>query len=472
MRSAPRRLSALACALALVLALAGCVPQSAPSASPSASPTPAPSAPIDETPVSLTVVGMPPGASAASQQRLIDAVASFQKANPHITVSTRQYEWVAASFVTDLAGGMLPDVFEIPFPDARVRAADKQLADLTDLLGHFPFNGAFNPNLLQPAAAADGRVYAVPAEAVYGVGLHYHRGLFAQAGLDPDKPPTSWDEVRAYAKQIADQTEADGLAVPTVDGAGGWQVAAASFARGGSLTVIGVDGSVTATLANPATRAALQFWKDLRWTDGSLAAQDGLDPDAVLQAFANGQLGMLVAAQDAFGALVREGLAPADYGLTMIPLEGEGSGVLGGGWLAAVKPGVDERVKAAAAKWISYWYLGRYASEQAAQEWAQAALAANQPVGVPELPLFTEDGIAQYHRWIAPYATVPANQSMGFTTQINTARIVIEPPVATHEVYTALDVVVRAVLTDQNADLDRLLADANLVAQQAINAAQ
>ena len=35
------------------------------------------------------------------------------------------------------------------------------------------------------------------------MGLLYSRKLFAQAGLDPDHPPATWDEVRADAKKIA-----------------------------------------------------------------------------------------------------------------------------------------------------------------------------------------------------------------------------------------------------------------------------
>ena len=42
--------------------------------------------------------------------------------------------------------------------------------------------------------------------AAYGQALHYNRTLFQQAGLDPDKPPTTWDEIRQDAKQIADKT--------------------------------------------------------------------------------------------------------------------------------------------------------------------------------------------------------------------------------------------------------------------------
>ena len=39
---------------------------------------------------------------------------------------------------------------------------------------------------------SDGKVVAIPT-AAYAQALHYNRALFTQAGLDPNKPPTTWD---------------------------------------------------------------------------------------------------------------------------------------------------------------------------------------------------------------------------------------------------------------------------------------
>ena len=58
-----------------------------------------------------------------------------------------------------------------------------------------PYAERFNPNVLAVAQDADGKVYGVPF-AAYGIGLHYNRQLFEEAGLDPDAPPTTWAEVR------------------------------------------------------------------------------------------------------------------------------------------------------------------------------------------------------------------------------------------------------------------------------------
>ncbi|MEA4943220.1 MAG: extracellular solute-binding protein [Propionicimonas sp.] len=462
--------------LGVVALAASAVACSATTPSPSApapgtsSEPPANSAPVH---VDLTVVGLLPGATPEAQENLANQVKLFEAANPDITVTTKEYEWKATTFAADLAGSTLPDVFEIPFTDAKALIANGQISDMNDYLTEFPFGGAFNPNVLQYGQGADGHAYAIPAKSVYGIGLHYNRELFTKAGLDPDKPPTTWDEVRSYAKQIADKTGAAGYSQMATNNTGGWQLTVATYARGGRMETVGTDGKATATVDNDATKAALQFLKDLRWADNAMGSNFTYDWGSINQAFAAGQVGMYTSGQDVYTSLVQaNAINPDIYGLTMIPLEGTDAGILGGGTMAAVKAGVSDDVKLAAAKWISHWYLSRYTSEEAALAFNQQAFDDKQPVGTPELPIFSDENLAQYRAWIKPLINVPLDQMTGFTDKIGSATILNEPAVATQDVYAALDPAVQAVLTDKNADINALLADATKTAQRAINKAQ
>jgi ABC-type glycerol-3-phosphate transport system substrate-binding protein len=162
---------------------------------------------------------------------------------------------------------------------------------------------------------------------------------------------------------------------------------------------------------------------------------------------------------------------PQMYGLTMIPLSGGDSGVLGGGTMAAVSSKATDNQKAAAIKWIDFHYLRRYTNQAAAVQNAQTQVASKQPVGTPELPIFSQQQYQQYQDWIKPYVNVPLDQMTTFTSNIFNAQLVNEPPVATQDVYAALDPVVQAVLTDRNANIDQLLNEANTKAQRAIDAA-
>lgn len=421
-------------------------------------------------PVTLNVVGLLPGAAPEAQQALADEVAAFQDENPNITVVTHEYEWKATTFAADLAGGTLPTVFEIPFTDAKTLIANGQIADMQSYLTQLEYAGDFNENLLEYGKGQDGHVYAIPAKSIYAVGLHYNRTLFEQAGLDPDSPPTTWDEVREYAKKIADATGQAGFAQMAVDNTGGWQLTVDTYARGGRVS--SEDGT-TATLTNDATKAALQFLKDLRWTDNSMGANFNYNWVSINQAFAAGQIGMYTSGQDVYTSLVQaNNIDPDTYGLTMIPLEGADAGVLGGGTMAAVSARATEAEKAAAIKWIDFHYLRKYTNQEAAETHAKIQVASEQPVGTPELPIFSRDQYEQYQQWIAPYVNVPLDQMTSFTSEVFDAPLINEPPIATQDIYAALDTVVQAVLTDENADIDALLEEANTKAQRAIDAAR
>ena len=61
--------------------------------------------------VTITVAGLLPTADDAAKQQLADRVASFEKQYPNIKVEPQDYEWLASTFTTQLAGGTLPNVF-------------------------------------------------------------------------------------------------------------------------------------------------------------------------------------------------------------------------------------------------------------------------------------------------------------------------------------------------------------------------
>jgi len=154
-------------------------------------------------------------------------------------------------------------------------------------------------------------------------------------------------------------------------------------------------------------------------------------------------------------------LNPADYGITVIPLEGTDAGVLGGGTLAAVNVVTTDAQRDAAVKWIDFYYMQKLLTQDGAVADAKALQANNQPVGVPALPVFDKATYDASQQWIKDYINVPTNQMTPFTSKIFDQPLVNEPAIHTQDLYAALDPVVQAVLTDQNADIDTLLSKAN-----------
>ncbi|MCT9819825.1 extracellular solute-binding protein [Microbacterium sp. W1N] len=387
----------------------------------------------------------------------------FEEANPDIIVDAQEYTWTAPTFTTDLAGGTLPDVFTIPFTDGRALIANKQIADISTLVAALPYADSFNPNVAQAGQSEDGAQWAIPISA-YGQGLHYNRTLFEAAGLDPDNPPTTWDEVREAAKKISDATGEAGYATMTSGNTGGWILTTLVNAFGGRTE--NADATEPTLVSDPAVKEVLDYLHQLRWDDNAMGANFLYDWGTINQDFASGRIGMYVSGGGNYGNLVTQNaLNPDDYGLTVLPLEGDDPGLLGGGTLAAVSPKSTEAAQAAAVKWIDFYYMAKIADEDTAVETAELAASLDQPVGAPELPVFDQEQFEQYQSWIAPYVNVPTAQMAPYTDAIFDQPLIAEPRVATQDVYALLDTVVQSVLTDQNADIDRLLADAQTQAE-------
>ncbi|MCU1579944.1 MAG: sugar transporter substrate-binding protein [Rhodoglobus sp.] len=419
--------------------------------------------------VTITVVSLIPGSDQSAFDAFDAQVAQFEKANPNITVKSQEYEWTGPTFAAQLAGGTLPDVFTIPFTDGKTLIENGQLADITDLVNGLDYSSKFNPNVLSQAQGTDGKIYGLPT-AAYGNGLQYNRAIFTAAGLDPDKPPTTWAEVRADAKIIADKTGLTGFAQMAASNTGGWQLAVGSATRGGRLEVKNGD-SVTVTADNAGTKATLEYLKALRWEDNSMGANFLLDWGTINQAFGAGQIGMYTSGSDIFTNLVQsQAMDPANYGLASLPLEGKDAGVLAGGTIATVNIKATDAVKAAAVKWIDFYYMQKLLNKDAAILDAKTLSEANQPVGVPALPIFDKATLTQSQEWIKDYINVPQNQVSFFLDNIFDQPTVAEPISHTQELYAALDVVVQSVLTDPNADIDALLKQVNTDVQALVDA--
>ncbi len=413
----------------------------------------------------IRVATFPPGADAAAYEAFEAQEAQFEDANPNIDVLGVEYEWEGPTFAVQLAGGSLPDVFTVPFTDAKTLLENGQLMDVTAEAEELGYADKLNPILLEAVQDADGNIYGFPRQA-YAMGLHYNRDLFEAAGLDPDNPPTTWDEVREAAKAISDATGKAGYMQMTMNNTGGWQLTAATVAHGGRTQVDNGDGTYTSTINNPGTVAALEFLKALRWEDNSLGSNFLLDWGTINQEFAAGNIGMYTTGSDIYTALVRDfSLDPSVYGLTVVPTDGDDPGTLGGGDIAVVSPTITDAEKAASIKWIDFYYMKRLLDEDAAKLDAKTLAESDQAVGTPLLPILDEETEAQRLEWIEEFVNVPRDQMSGFFEGIGAQTPVAEAKGKTQEIYALLDSVVQAVLTDQNADIDALLTKADEDAQ-------
>ena len=410
--------------------------------------------------VTISVSNFPPTTEEETREAFLQRVEEFEAQYPNITVEPDEWQYDVSTFAAQLAGGTLPTVYQIPFTDIQGLLQRGQVADITAEVEALPYAADFNPNVLAVAQDADGAIFGVPVGA-YGIGLHYNRAMFEEAGLDPDAPPTTWAEVREAAAAISEATGQAGFAQMSQNNTGGWMLTTLSYAFGGRLQEATADG-VDVTIDNPGTTAALELLKAMRWEDNSMGANFLLAWGTINQAFAAGQVGMYMSGSDVYNSLVTENeVDPATYGLTVIPLEGDNAGVLGGGQIEAVRADASDAERDAAVKWIDFFYMGKLTNEEAAVADAEALAATGAPIGTPALPIFSAEQLAQSDAWVAEFVNVPLEQMTSFKDNILDQPLIPEPPANTQEMYAILDTVVQTVLTEEDADIAALLAQAD-----------
>ena len=407
-------------------------------------------------PVSITVNGLPPATDKVNRKNFEDDVAAFTTKYPDIKLTAKEGFMDPATFPARLAGGQLEDVFYVYFTDPASLIAKNQVSDITPYLDEVvPAAKEIRPELKKVFSDADGKVYGLPF-ANYSLGLVYNRGLFRQAGLDPDKPPTTWTEVREDAKKItALGNGVNGYGDYSKSNTGGWHFTAEINSIGGQVAV--KDGSTwKAAFNDDKGRQILQQLHDMRFVDNSMGVKQKLEYADLLKQMVAGKLGMYVGSADNIPTIVNQyGGKYANLGLGGIP---DGAGTLGGGDGYMFKAGLSPAKIKAGLQWLQFRNAGADPDRIAADK--ERAAAGKQPVGLPEPNIWTGSAEQKLLAANTKYANVPQQNFAPFLARTASIPLQLEPPKA-QQIYAVLDTAMATVLTDPNADISTLLSTAS-----------
>ncbi|WP_432841275.1 ABC transporter substrate-binding protein [Dactylosporangium sp. CA-092794] len=403
-------------------------------------------------PVTITVNGLPAATDEYNRANFERDIRDFEAKYPNIKIDAKEGQMDPKTFAAKLAGGQLEDVFYVYFTDPPNLIAKHQVSDITPYLGTVPAIKDVRPGLMKVFSDDKGKVYGLPS-ANYSLGLLYNRKLFQQAGLDPDKPPATWAEVREAAKRItALGNGITGYGDYSKNNTGGWHFTAELYSVGGDVAV--KDGDTwKAAFDNDKGRQVLQTLKDLRFTDRSMAEKQQLEYADLLQQMAAGKLGMFVGGTGDLPNIVNQYKGNyTDYGLGVIP---DGKATLGGGDGYMFKAGLSPAKIKAGLQWLAFRKLDpdRVDADKKLDN------DKNQPVGIPEPDIWTGASEQKLLAANVKYANVPAANYKPFTDRSATVPLKLEPPNA-QPIYAALDTVMLKVLTDPGANVDQLLKDA------------
>lgn len=128
----------------------------------------------------------------------------FEAKNPDIKidVKTINFSNILNDTIRAVSTNTAPDLLMIDNPDIAAVASHNVLLDLTDRVEHSKVMklGDFYPGPIHQATWMS-KIYAIPRGG-NTLALFYNADLFKAAGLDPSKPPRTWDEVYADAKAL------------------------------------------------------------------------------------------------------------------------------------------------------------------------------------------------------------------------------------------------------------------------------
>jgi sn-glycerol 3-phosphate transport system substrate-binding protein len=199
--------------------------------------------------------------------KVIDGlVADFNREHPDIKVTptySGSYDVTLQKLQASHLAGTLPDVAVTELSALTVLAALGAAQPLDDLIGAEggrKFLDRFWPSMLLNTVYG-GKTYGIPFQRSTPV-MYYSKDAFQEVGLDPEKPPLTWDELAAAAqkltKRAGDRVVRWGLELPLDPY--NWFYYALVYANGGE--VLTRDG-VRVLWDQPKAVEALQFWHDL-----------------------------------------------------------------------------------------------------------------------------------------------------------------------------------------------------------------
>ncbi len=289
--------------------------------------------------------------------KVIDGyVANFKAANPGIDVEAvyaGNYLDTTTKSLTAAKSGKPPSVAVLLATDIYTFLDEGLIEPLDTFIKSDEdrrWVAGFMPAFLK-SAQVDGKLWSAPFQRSTAV-LYWNKKAFAESGLDPEKYPTTWDEMVRYGKAVlrkdaSGRTTRWGVGIPGNVGSSQWLFGALAAQNG--ATLFKEDGTQV-TLTDPRVVEALQFWVDL-------STKEGIHPPGIQEwgttpsDFLENRIAMIWTTTGNLTNIKRQ--ATFDFGLAPYPGKVRPASVLGGGnfYIFAKAPQAE---KEAAFKFVKF----------------------------------------------------------------------------------------------------------------------
>jgi sn-glycerol 3-phosphate transport system substrate-binding protein len=294
----------------------------------------------------------PVGVAGPLAQKMSNLVEEFNKSQTAISVEavfTGDYAQTFQKALTAHVGGNPPDIALITSSDVWSLRDAKAIITVDDFIakeGGDQFLADFYPGFLGDVRY-DGKLWGIPFQKSTPV-FYWNKVAFKEAGLDPEKPPTTWDELRDYARKLTIKDGSNvkrwGLEIPMDQ----WLLSAFILQNGGKVNN---DKGTEMYLDSPEAIGALQFLADLSIKENVMPAKRLFGDSG--QDFVAGQTAMMYNSPGSM-TFVRDS-AKFEFGVAPLPKGKKQVSPTGGGQLVLFAKTADAHKQAAwtFAKWLT-----------------------------------------------------------------------------------------------------------------------
>ncbi|TYC55747.1 sugar ABC transporter substrate-binding protein [Rhodobacterales bacterium] len=226
-----------------------------------------------------------------------------------------QFDDVVTEAMRAFATGQAPDIIAVDNPEHALFASRGAFLDLTDRIAA---SDVIDPDNYFPgplnSVTWDGKYFGVP-KATNTIALYYNVDKFKEAGLDPDNPPKTWDELVETARTLnAPEKNVYGIAFSAkASEEGTFQFLPWVQMTGGNYDKVNGEGAVR----------ALETWKTI--LDEGLASPDTLTRGQwdSTGTFNSGNAAMVISGPWELNRMVEE--ADFEWRVALLPVPEEGA---------------------------------------------------------------------------------------------------------------------------------------------------
>ncbi|CAM3825149.1 sugar ABC transporter substrate-binding protein [Cohnella lubricantis] len=322
------------------------------------------------------------------------------------------------------AAGKAPDVWTISYNGVANSAKLGEIQALNDLMDQTVFDDLYD-NMKDFVAVGD-KYYAYPWLVEPSTVLYYRKDMFQEAGLDPEKPPATWDELLADAEALT-KKGVFGFSTAQTAAEIGWSSWGLQYNAAGHLPI--TDDWSKADLADEGFKKLVSFYQQA-YQSGSMPKQ-ALAGYTDAKPFGEGKIAMMANGSWAIGQIRNDYKDIVDkVGVAPMPtIDGNPNNTTAtlGGWSLAVD-GKSKHPKEAAS-YIQYllagdpnvvldYFRGAQFSKFTPRKSVDEAMASDPEASKDAVRAMIAEKIVPYSK---PEPIYPWDISLAFATAIESA---------------------------------------------------